>query len=68
VLYFEKRAYPSTATRHRLLGTKRWKEAFSRMDLDRALNCNAKKKQNDKNDFNRSTKMLKSSQCTTNFK
>lgn len=40
--YFEKRVYPSTATRHRLLGTKRRKEAFSHMDSDRALNCNAK--------------------------
>lgn len=31
--------YPSTATRHRLLGSRRRKEAFSHTDSDRALNC-----------------------------
>lgn len=31
--------YPSTATKHRLLGRRRRKEAFSVTDSDRALNC-----------------------------
>lgn len=37
----KKKTYPSTATRHRFLGIKRRKEAFSLIDSDRALNCNS---------------------------
>lgn len=35
----EDNTYPSTATTHLLLGTRRRKEAFSRIDSARALNC-----------------------------